>query len=109
MNLLFICSKNQWRSPTAEKIFANREGIATRSAGTAASARTKVSEKQLIWADLIFVMEKKHKTRIMENFAYILADKIIYILEIEDEYQFMDETLIDILEQSVNYYLELHR
>ena len=59
----------------------------------------------MLWADLIFVMEKKHKTRIMAKFADILADKIIHILEIEDEYQFMDEELVAILEETVDFYI----
>ena len=106
MNLLFICSRNQWRSPTAEKIFKGRPGIQTRSAGTENSARIRVSEKMLIWADLIFVMEKKHKIRLIEKFSSVGSGKKIVVLDIPDEYQFMDAELIDALTASVEPYLK---
>jgi len=34
LKLLFICSRNRWRSLTAEKIFDGANGIQARSAGT---------------------------------------------------------------------------
>ncbi len=58
MNLLFICSRNNWRSPTAESIYKNREGFNVKSAGTEPSARIKVNAKLIDWADTIFVMKK---------------------------------------------------
>jgi predicted protein tyrosine phosphatase len=57
MNILFVCSRNQWRSRTAETIFKDHQGHNVRSAGTEKDARVKVSEKLIHWADLIFVME----------------------------------------------------
>src|SRR5258706_220622 len=41
--ILFICSQNRWRSPTAEKIFDGVDNISARSAGTEPAARIKVS------------------------------------------------------------------
>ncbi len=106
MNILFICSRNQWRSPTAEKIYKNWNGIFVKSAGTEPSARTKVNSKHLVWADLIFVMEKKHKQRLLEKFIHELNDKEIVILDIADEYGYMDEELISVLKASVDPYLK---
>jgi len=63
-NLLFICSRNQWRSPTAEKIY-KKKGYSARSAGTSPNANKTMSVPDIRWADLIFVMEKKHKNRII--------------------------------------------
>ncbi len=105
VNILFICSRNQWRSPTAEKIFNDRQGIQVRSAGTANNARVRVSEKMLQWADLIFVMEKKHKERITEKFPSICLQKEMIVLDIADEYQYMDNELIEMLRASVEPYL----
>ncbi|HRG00407.1 MAG: hypothetical protein U0W65_01950 [Bacteroidia bacterium] len=34
MNILFVCRKNQWKSPTAEVIFKNIDGISANSAYT---------------------------------------------------------------------------
>jgi len=105
MNILFICSKNEWRSRTAETIFKQNENHQVRSAGTSQEARVKVNEKLIQWADLIFVMEKKHKQRLEEKFGDLLHHKNIVILNIEDNYRYMDEELIQILTVSVNPYL----
>lgn len=105
MNLLFVCSRNKWRSATAETIFKNHPDHQVRSVGTAANARIKVNAKLILWADLIFVMEKKHKQRMKENFATDLNGKDIVILDIPDDYQYMDEELILELQIKVNPYL----
>lgn len=101
MNLLFVCSRNQWRSPTAEAIFKNHANHQTRSAGTEPSARVKLTEKLLSWADIIFVMEKKHRQRIQQRFPYLVNEKEIIVLDIPDEYQFMDEELVLSLQTAV--------
>jgi predicted protein tyrosine phosphatase len=106
LNLLFICSRNQWRSPTAENIFKGKQGMQVRSAGTENSARIRVSEKMLLWADIIFVMEKKHKVRLTEKFPSVISQKEIIVLDIPDEYHFMNPELIEILKRSVESYLK---
>ncbi|MFC5624376.1 low molecular weight protein tyrosine phosphatase family protein [Algoriphagus winogradskyi] len=105
MNILFVCSRNIWRSPTAEAIYKNRQDHNFRSAGTEPSARIKVSAKSISWADIIFVMEKKHKQRLFQNFRDEIEDKTLVILDIEDDYQFMDNELIDMIRVSVDQYL----
>lgn len=105
LNLLFICSRNQWRSPTAERIFSDYEGISTRSAGTSRHAKHTISVRDIAWADLIFVMEEKHLKQIKAQFSNALIDKRIIALDIPDDYQYMDEELIDILQQSIEHYL----
>ncbi len=106
MNILFVCSRNQWRSPTAETIYRNRPGLSVRSAGTEPSARTKFSQKDLDWADIIFVMEKRNKERIFQKFPGATSKKII-LLDIEDDYPYMDEELINEIQSKVNSYLSL--
>jgi predicted protein tyrosine phosphatase len=101
MNILFICSKNRWRSRTAETLFKSDSAHEFRSAGTENDARIKVNEKLINWADLIFVMEKRHKQRLQEKFDTLLRDKKIVILDIEDDYRYMDEELIETLRASV--------
>ena len=105
MNLLFICSRNNWRSPTAETIYKNKAGIAVKSAGTEPSARIRVSAKLIEWADVIFVMEKKHKLRLSDNFPECIDDKPIVVLDIPDEYKYMDPELVESIEMSVSTYL----
>lgn len=108
-NILFICSKNQWRSPTGEQIFKNHAELNVRSAGTSSSARKTVNAKDIQWADIIFVMEEKHKDRLKAEFIRLVKYKDIQVLDIPDEYQYMDEELIDILAESVSSYLVISR
>ncbi|HEY5757541.1 MAG TPA: hypothetical protein VIU34_17050, partial [Steroidobacter sp.] len=51
VNVLFVCSRNQWRSPTAEKVFARYPGVSVRSAGTSPNARRHISVEDVRWAD----------------------------------------------------------
>ena len=105
--LLFICSRNKWRSLTAEKIFHGVNGYDVRSAGTEERARIKVTSGHIGWADLIFVMEKKHVRRLQESFRETLSHKKIICLNIPDDYQFMDSELIEILISTVSEHVDL--
>ena len=107
IKILFLCSRNQWRSLTAEKIFNGVNGHEVRSAGTENNARINVTGGHIGWADMIFVMEKKHLRRIQEKFRDILRDKKVIILGISDDYTFMDEELIEILKSQVSEYIDL--
>lgn len=105
MNILFVCSRNQWRSPTGEEIYKNTSGLSVRSAGTEPSARIRLSAKTILWADIIFVMEKKHKQRMMEKFPDEMETKEIVVLNIPDEYRFMDPELIVEIRAMVDQYI----
>ncbi|MBU2713501.1 low molecular weight protein tyrosine phosphatase family protein [Zooshikella harenae] len=108
VNLLFICSRNQWRSPTADAIWKSDPLFKVRSAGTSPRAKRTVSSVDIRWADVIFVMEKKHKNRLQVAFARLLEYKPVYVLDIPDEYQYMDPDLISELEERVIYLLSKH-
>jgi predicted protein tyrosine phosphatase len=105
MNVLFVCSRNKWRSRTAETIFKDNQDHHFKSAGTENDARIKVNEKLINWADAVFVMEKRHRQRLQERFGQLLDDKKIITLDIEDNYQYMDEELVNILKTSITPYL----
>jgi predicted protein tyrosine phosphatase len=107
IKLLFICSKNKWRSPTAEKIFHLRNGYHARSAGTESGARVRVTEGHIGWADIIFVMEKEHHRRLKDKFGVMLNDKKLINLDIPDEFTYMDEELVDILLSRVSETIEV--
>ncbi len=109
MNILFVCSRNKWRSPTAESIYKGAPGLHVRSAGTEPSARIKLTAKLIIWADLIFVMEKQHKDRLMEKFEFESEEKEILILDIPDEYKFMDPELIEEIKAGVDHVIDKRR
>jgi predicted protein tyrosine phosphatase len=86
MNVLFICSRNRLRSPTAEQVFAAYPGIETASAGLDADAAEPVSPELLQWAQVIFVMEKSHRARLSRRFRAHLRNQRVICLNIPDEY-----------------------
>jgi predicted protein tyrosine phosphatase len=106
LNVLFVCSRNKWRSRTAETIFKDSQDFKVKSAGTEPSARIKVSAKLINWADLIFAMEMRHEQRLNEKFPMLTTRKQIVVLDIPDEYQYMDSELVEIIKTSVSSYLD---
>lgn len=101
MHILFVCSRNRLRSPTAEALFSARDGVETLSAETAPDAETPVSAELIDWADIIFVMEAVHRRRLKKHFGEMLAHKKIFVLGIPDKYKFMDPRLIELLRKKV--------
>ena len=100
-NVLFICGKNRLRSPTAEQLFANRPGFVTASAGLSHDADNPVTAELLSWADIVFVMERAHRTRLSAKFKAHLHGKRVICLEIPDEYEFMAPELVQLLNARV--------
>ncbi|MCC5639107.1 low molecular weight protein tyrosine phosphatase family protein [Nostoc sp. CHAB 5844] len=99
--LLFICSQNRLRSPTAEAVFAEYEGLETDSAGLDHYAEVPVSTEAIEWADIIFVMEQPHKRKLTKNFQPFLKGKKIICLDIPDEFEYMEPALINLLKKKV--------
>ena len=97
--LLFLCSRNQWRSRTAETIFWERPEVAVDSAGLNNDARVPLGPEQIEWADTILVMEPAHRARLKRKFGEHLAGKRIVVLDIPDNYTYMDPELVEILEK----------
>jgi predicted protein tyrosine phosphatase len=106
-NVLFVCSRNQWRSPTAEQVWRNHPALNVRSGGTSTNARHPVSQADIQWAQVIFVMEEKHKSRLKDAFRQQLNGKTIHVLDIEDDYRYMQPELVEQLQQSVGAILSL--
>lgn len=100
-HVLFVCSQNRLRSPTAEQVFADWPGIETASAGLKPEAENPVTPELLEWADLIVVMEPVHKRRLGERFQRWLRDRRVVVLGIPDEYDFMAPELVQLLKQKV--------
>ncbi|MGC6467571.1 MAG: low molecular weight protein tyrosine phosphatase family protein [Akkermansiaceae bacterium] len=105
IRILFICSRNKLRSPTAEFLFAGRQGVEVDSAGVSNDAEVLVSEDQIEWADLILVMEQIHRRKLTRRMSQVLGGKKISVLGIPDDYKFMDPELIEILESKCSEYL----
>lgn len=100
-HILFICSQNKLRSPTAEELYSKAPGLEVTSAGLNNDAEVPVTPELLEWADRIFVMEKAHRTRLSKKFKPHLQGKRITCLNIPDEYDYMDPMLLMILEQKL--------
>lgn len=107
--ILFVCSANKQRSKTAEDYFGSiHKELSFNSAGT----NLKLCQKEgtnpldinmLEWADLVLVMENKHREIINKNTKSKYSKKII-VLEIEDVYKYYQMELIEILEKRANKY-----
>ena len=97
MNVLFVCSQNKLRSPTAEQVFADRDDLEVASAGTNNDADTPLTSELIDWADTIFVMEKTHRAKVQKRFRVDLKSKRIVCLDIPDNYAFMDPALVKLL------------
>jgi predicted protein tyrosine phosphatase len=106
MKVLFVCTANRLRSPTAEAVFSGYPDTEAKSAGVGKEATVPVSLELLEWADLIFVMEKRQRNIIQSRFKEIYQRKRIVCLYIPDDFEFMDRELIELLEERVTPYLE---
>ena|ERR1700674_44398 len=104
-HVLFICSQNRLRSPTAEQVFSSHPGIEVASAGLDHDAETPVTAELVSWADVIFVMEKTHRNELSSKFKPYLQNKRLVCLDIPDEYEFMDPTLVKLLKAKVTRFL----
>jgi len=105
--ILFVCARNKIRSYTAERMFAGSHLYDVKSRGVAKEARIRLTESDLRWADLVFVMEKNHKNRITRDFRAATAGKEIIVLFIEDIYQPMEPDLVTELREKLAPYLSI--
>jgi predicted protein tyrosine phosphatase len=104
-NVLFICSQNRLRSPTAEQVFATWPGVETSSAGLNNDAENPVTPELLKWADLVFVMEKTHRSKLSAKFKRHLGHARVICLDIPDDFEYMDPALVQLLKLKVSPHL----
>ncbi len=102
-NILFVCSKNQWRSPTAEAIYRSDDRISVR----ARSAVQTLRSSDIVWADVILVMEDKHRNSILADFPGESKFKPVHVLDIPDDYQFMDAELVKLIHLATEPIIEV--
>ncbi|MEO0368121.1 MAG: phosphotyrosine protein phosphatase [Pseudomonadota bacterium] len=106
-NLLFVCSENRLRSPTAEALFVDHPRVNAISAGTNADAETTVSGDLIEWADVVLVMEISHRNKIAKKYQVLLKGKKLAVLDIPDNFEYMDEELIRILKNKIPRYVQI--
>ncbi|MEO9617257.1 MAG: phosphotyrosine protein phosphatase [Parasphingorhabdus sp.] len=97
--LLFICSRNKLRSPTAEAVLNGIDGVEAISAGTNNDSETPLSGDLIEWADAIYVMERQHQKKVTQKFRAQLKDKDLHILGIADDYRYMDPVLVTLIKR----------
>src|SRR5215831_17882344 len=95
--ILFVCSQNKLRSRTAETVYSGHPGIEVDSAGLNHDAVVPLSPEQVEWADLILVMEKRHRDKLSKKFQKYLSGKRIVVLGIPDEYEYMEPELVELI------------
>ncbi len=105
LNVLIVCGRNKRRSRTGEYIFKNDLRFNIRSAGLSPKSERQIGEKDILWADIILVMENKQKRRVLSDFQH-MEIPMIEVLDISDDYEYLDEYLIEMLESRVNFILE---
>lgn len=103
--VLFICSRNRLRSPSAERLFADWPGVETDSAGLAADAETPLEREQLEWATLVVVMERRHRQALLRRHAAAMKGKRLVCLDIPDDYAYMQAELLHLLERKAGPFL----
>ncbi len=86
LKVLFVCAMNKQRSVTAERLYRNDARLEVRSAGVRSDANRRVSEADLKWADVVFVMEQEHKLWITMRFDDLKLPRI-EVLDIPDEFE----------------------
>lgn len=101
LRVLFVCSRNRLRSPTAEAVFGGMPSVETDSAGLAPDAEAVLDAAQVDWADLVVVMERQHKARLVQKFGARLKGKRVVCVDIPDRYGYMQPELVALLERKV--------
>lgn len=99
--LLFVCGKNRLRSPTAEAIFSEYEDLEVDSAGIDREAENPLSSENIQWAEIIFVMERSHRSKLTKKFQPWLKGKRVICLDIPDKYEYMEPALVELLQKKV--------
>jgi predicted protein tyrosine phosphatase len=96
--ILFVCTANLDRSPTAHDLYADDPRYEVRSAGVAPFAAVPLTRELLQWADRVFVMnerEDQHRTLIRIRFPDVATP--IIDLGVRDLWHRGDAELVGLL------------
>lgn len=100
--ILFLCMANTIRSPTFERYFKkhyNKE-FEVKSTGIYYGYPEQLTEKILLWADKVFVMDLSQELFIKEHFSNHL--KKVEVIGISDQYDPDSPELIEL----IKYWIE---
>ena len=87
-------------------MFAKDPGLDVRSAGTSEDALVRVNQRMLEWADIVFAMDDHQRRGLAELFPGHHALGKIVCLDIADDYDFLDPTLVAMLRERTASHLE---
>ena len=79
-----------------------------RSGGLGDTSKKRVTDADMLWADLVLAMERKHVRRLQVAFRHLDELPPIENLDISDEYIFMQRELIELLKENVAAALEAY-
>ena len=102
--LLFVCSAGLLRSPTAAAM-AVKLGYNARSCGARNHALIPLSANLIKWASKIIFMDKSCYDAALQTFeqefcySELALNSIVW--EIEDDYEYMQVELVDIIQQKI--------
>ena len=70
------------------------DGIDADFAGLSADADERLSSEQLVWADIVAVMERRHLARLKRQYGPLLRGKRVVCLNIPDRFGYGDTELV---------------
>ncbi|MEZ4650993.1 MAG: phosphotyrosine protein phosphatase [Candidatus Eisenbacteria bacterium] len=104
--ILFVCTMNQWRSPTAERIWRESPDVEVRSRGLSSKAVRRLNQRDVEWADAIFVMTNEQRDRLLESHGAGVDKSELHVLDIPDDFQLMDPELVDLIRERAGREIE---
>jgi predicted protein tyrosine phosphatase len=97
LNLLFVCGRNEQRSPTFETWFKNNMyQYDVKSAGISCYSHVMLTKELLEWADVVYVMDLKQEMFIARKFPEFLGKVIV--VGCDDDYQRESSQLFKLIE-----------
>lgn len=92
--VVFVCSAGILRSATGARLYAHKYN--TRCAGTEDYALIALTENLLVWADEVVFVNEYNFQRATQRFDLDQYDCKVRCLSIEDEYNHMDDALVQL-------------
>ena len=87
-------------------MFSSYENVEAIGAGTNKDSENPITGDLIRWADVILVMEKTHRSKISKKYRAQLSGKRLCVLEIPDNFEYMDPRLVQLLKAKVPRYVQ---
>lgn len=109
--VLAVCSAGILRSATLQNLLIRKYGYNVRNCGTASDfALIPLSEALVAWADVIvFVHQDNYIESGLSQKEQQWLDKDVVVFKIEDDYEFNNPELVELLQKQWDLYEELKK